>query len=226
MSNVHFKLAHSTKPMVFKGAEMATPVGLDIFFSDLRTQAGGTQDWRVQEFDVGSQSLRPIAMSGKQLCQLTLQESTLPPHSEQPKRAYEYLPTQPWHIRARAPPSKTQQGTVSAVEPTASSASTKSGGGNQLPFGIFIRSEIRDVIRDLPRDIKIRPAIQELLTADPPEEGLKINWTPHNSALIKRQADALRRIGKEVRLAEWARSYSNKVMLIWGIMNATEHLLK
>lgn len=201
MSAVHFKIGTSTKHLVFKGADMSTPVDIDIFFSDLRTQAGGTQDWRVQEFDVGSSGGRPIAMNGKQLCQLALKESTLPPHNVQSKRAYEYLPTQPWHVRARLPAPMTPVGTTSAADTIASTASTKSGGGNQLPFGIFIRAEIRNVIRDLPQSIKTRPAIQELLAADPPSEGSKLNWTPHNSAMIKRQADALRRVGKEVRSA-------------------------
>ena len=157
-------------------------------------------DWRQQEFDVGCVNHRCIAMNGAQLCNLTIQESKLPPHDQHPKRAYEYLPTMPWLIRAR----RTAPVVVDVADednvPTASTArgAARNGRANQLPFGIFIRDVVRAPLRDLPPAMKSRPVIQELLTADPPCNGRKTNWTPENSAMIKRHAEALRRIGVEV----------------------------
>lgn len=145
-------------------------------------------------------SCRYIAMNGAHLCNLTLQECKLPPHELQPKRAYEYLPTQPWLIRARRTPTQVVDVTGDEDETTGCTprVGTKSGCTNQMPFGVFIRGEVREPLRDLPAAIKSRPVIQELLTADPPPPGSKLNWTPDNSAMIKRHADALRRAGTEV----------------------------
>lgn len=161
-------------------------------------------DWRQQEFDVGCVNHRSIAMNGAQLCNLTIQESKLPPHDQQPKRAYEYLPTMPWLVRARrtAPAVVDVTAADEDLETTVYTArgATRNGRVNQLPFGIFIREVVRAPLRDLPPAMKSRPVIQEILTADPPCNGSKVNWTPENSAMIKRHADALRRIGVEVRV--------------------------
>lgn len=203
MTSVLFKIGVNTRHLVFNGAEMSSPVEIEIFFNDLRTKVGGTAPWREQQFVVACPGNNSVIIPGSLLCDLVLAECKLPPHKDQPKRACDRLPTMPWTIRAlqRSTPEHADQPCTSAAETTLSTgnANLKSSSKDKLPFGIFIRAPIRDVLRDLPQEIKKWAAIQELLTADRPGEHSRLNWAPHNSAMNKRQADALRRAGAEVR---------------------------
>lgn len=215
MTDVDFKI-RGRKELLSMKKDMSDTLELEIFWCDLSTKAGGTRPWKQQMFLVSAPNQVPINVSGQHLFEMALRETALPPHKEQPVRACRALSKLPWLIKAKNASAEVDVG-VSTANTAASGVATSGSGAPtsscQLPFGIFIRDEVRAVFRDLPEELKKADAIEGLLTSEQPEEGKK--WTPEESALIQSQVSAIAFVAAQVRipadwcaLKDWLRKYA------------------
>lgn len=200
MTDVQFKI-RGRKELLSMGKDMSDDLELQIFWCDLCTKAGGTRPWRQQMFLVSAPTQAPINICGEDLYQMARREQKLPPHKEQDVRACKALPKMPWLIKAKNVTTEGVDMTGTAPAITAASGVSNSSGGyqgsnEQLPFGIFIRDEVRAVFRDLPDAMKKSDAIESLLTSEQPADGKK--WTPDDGALIQSQVSAIGVIAAKV----------------------------
>lgn len=201
MTDVVFKI-RGRKDELTLGTDVTDTLNLKIFWADLATKAGGTGYWQDQAFLVSAPGQEPINVSGADLFTVAMRERLLPPHKVQKSRACKALQKMPWLIKAKHFPGDSDNALPSASVPTASGSTNCSAGkpkrNVQLPFGIFIREEVRAVFRDLPENLKAAEGIQSLLLTDPP--GGTGRWTPDDCALNQSQARALAIAAAKVRI--------------------------
>lgn len=198
MSDVVFKIRGRKEPLVF-GPALTGELDIAIFWADLSAKAGATGPWREQTFCVSCPGHADATIiSGEHLFLLAMQERELPPHKEQSTRASSKLPGKPWFIKAKPAFSNKQASEAEASGTTAgASGNMEPAITQQLPFGIFVREELRAVVRDLPDEFKQMEGIDSILITSFP--GGKTKWTPDDCALNQRQADALGLVGSKVR---------------------------
>lgn len=199
MTDVRFKV-RGRKEELKLCSDMDDDLQVKIFWCDLCTKAGGKREWREQMFLVSAPNQQPINIVGQDLYEVAMRERKLPPHKDEPNRACKSLAKLPWLIRAK---NITQDPAETGTTPAQTAASgapieQKKDSSEQLPFGIFIREEVRAVIRGLPEELKKADGIQSLLTTEPP--GSSAKWTPDDCALNHSQAAALGLVASEVRM--------------------------
>lgn len=197
MSDVQFKIRGRKEPLVF-GPALTGELDIAIFWADLSAKAGATGPWREQTFCVSCPGQADATLiSGEHLFLLAMQERELPPHKQQATRASTKLPSTPWYIKAKPAFTCHKSADEEASGATAGASGTvEPTSAQQLPFGIFIREELRSVVRDLPEEFKKGEGVDSLLITDFP--GGKTKWTPDDCALNQRQADALGIVGLKV----------------------------
>lgn len=206
MTDVRFKIRGRKDELVLY-ANMSDELDIRIFWRDLSTKAGGTMDWKQQMFLVSAPGQQPLNIVGEDLYEVAMREKRLPPHKEQSTRACKGLAKLPWLIKAKPSAADTATWVDAAAAQTAASGvssdnAAKKESSEQLPFGIFIREEVRAVIRALPEELKKSDGIQSLLTTEQPDKSAR--WTPDDCALNHTQAAALGLVANEVSsVASW-----------------------